>query len=119
MTEDLDTRDCSVLGCTYTERRGSREGHFINGAFVCPYHALGHNPGAHFQPDFERIGRLAGAMQLAEWDVLDWMHKQGEVGNLVSAGQSPHWSKYTAAKKDFERELTTAYARDYVVITAG
>lgn len=31
-------RRCEVKGCGYKERRGSREGHFVDGKFVCPSH---------------------------------------------------------------------------------
>ena len=32
-------RHCSVEGCDYAEKRGSRMGDFVNGKFVCPDHA--------------------------------------------------------------------------------
>jgi hypothetical protein len=35
---DLLNRHCSVEGCAYEEPRGSREGDFVAGKFVCPDH---------------------------------------------------------------------------------
>lgn len=32
-------RRCEVHGCTYKEVRGTREGDFVKGFFVCPHHA--------------------------------------------------------------------------------
>jgi len=37
--DEIKYRKCSVTNCTYREVRGSRQGDFINGKFVCPTHA--------------------------------------------------------------------------------
>lgn len=36
--EEIDFRKCSVTECGYREKRGSRQGDFFNGQFVCPFH---------------------------------------------------------------------------------
>jgi hypothetical protein len=36
--EDIKYRKCQVADCSYKELRGSREGEFIAGNFVCPLH---------------------------------------------------------------------------------
>ena len=42
--DETKYRKCSVPNCTYKEIRGSREGAFRDGYFVCDTHALGRGP---------------------------------------------------------------------------
>lgn len=36
--EEVMYRRCQIPGCGYKELRGSRQGDFIDGKFVCPNH---------------------------------------------------------------------------------
>ena len=48
----LHYRKCQIEGCDYKEVRGSREGDFIKGQFVCPDHFLA----LYDEPSEERNG---------------------------------------------------------------
>jgi len=59
--DEIRYRRCSIKDCPYKEFRGSRQGQFLNGRFVCSAHWLAFWLGADFEfKDGERTRFIDG-----------------------------------------------------------
>lgn len=121
-------RACQVPGCTYLEVRGSREGDYLNGHFLCPTHAasIGANlaldavagkaaPPPTYDsglltrveaippsPSLEEICRIHNR---AKQEVIEWIDAEGIAGRPNSCHLAPAWEKYQTASAALRKAI--------------